>query len=103
MPRQPTARDYELATQLGKLPGYSLIGTREVAAITGFALTSIRQRKVALPPAAFSSRRKILWRLQDVRAWLSKLSVARRSRAASNRSRNDSAQRDIASIDRGPE
>jgi len=80
MPRTPTARDYELATQLGKLPGYSLIGTREIAAMTGFAVTSIRQRKIALPPAAYSSRRKILWRLQDVREWLAKLNATRRAR-----------------------
>ena len=84
MPRTPTARDYELATQLGKLPGYSLIGTREVAAMTGFALTSIRQRKVTLPPAVYSTRRKILWRLQDVREWLTKLSPTRRARRAKN-------------------
>jgi hypothetical protein len=82
MPRTPTARDYELATQLGKLPGYSLVGTREVAAMTGFALNSVRQRKVPLPPAVYSTRRKILWRLQDVREWLTKLSVTRRARRA---------------------
>lgn len=82
MPRTPTARDYELATQLGKLPGYSLVGTREVAAMTGFALNSVRQRKVPLPPAVYSTRRKILWRLQDVREWLAKLSVTRRARRA---------------------
>lgn len=84
MPRTPAARDYELATQLGKLPGYSLVGTREVAAMTGFAVNTIRQRKVPLPPAVFSARRKILWRLQDVREWLTKLSPTRRARLAKN-------------------
>ena len=79
VPRSSTVRDYELAAQLAKLPGYALVGTRELAAMTGYALTSIRQRKVALPPAVCCSRRKMLWRLQDVREWLAKLSLARRS------------------------
>ena len=95
MPRTPTARDYELATQLGKLPGYSLVGTREVAAMTGFALNSVRQRKVPLPPAVFSSRRKILWRLQDVREWLAKLSVSRRTRRAKNHLLQSETSRDL--------
>ena len=91
MPRPPAVRDYELAAQFGKLPGYALVGTREVAAMTGFAVTSIRQRKIALPPAVHSSRRKILWRVQDVREWLARLSVARRTRGAANqRHRADS-------------
>ena len=96
MPRTTTARDYELATQLGKLPGYSLVGTREVAAMTGFALNSVRQRKVPLPPAVFSSRRKILWRLQDVREWLAKLSVTRRARRARIQPQHGETPRNLA-------
>ena len=100
MPRPATARDYELAAQLAKLPGYALVGTREIAAITGFALTSIRQRKVVLPPAAFCSRRKILWRLQDVRDWLAKLSSSRGvRRAASLRLRGEVSRRSETPID----
>jgi len=79
MARQTTVRDYELAEQLGKLPGYALVGTREIAAMTGFAVTSIRQRKVALPPAVYRSRRKLLWRIEDVRSWLKKLDGTRRA------------------------
>ena len=84
MPRPSVPRDYELAAQFGKLPGYALVGTREIAAMTGFAVTSIRQRKVALPPAVYNSRRKILWRVQDVREWLARLAVTRRSRSTTN-------------------
>jgi hypothetical protein len=80
VPRLPAARDYELAVQLAKLPGYALVGTREIAAISGFALNSVRQRKIPLPPAVYASRRKLLWRLQDVREWLANLSVAGRRR-----------------------
>jgi hypothetical protein len=82
VPRQTAARDYELAVQLGKLPGYALVGTREVAAMTGFALNSVRQRKVPLPPTVYSSRRKLLWRLQDLRQWLASLPVSGSPRLA---------------------
>lgn len=96
MARTSPARDYELAIQLGKLPGYALVGTREVAAVTGFALNSVRQRKVPLPPAVYSSRRKLLWRLQDVRDWLANLSVSGRPRLSKLR-----RQRVAISLDAG--
>lgn len=58
MPRPAAARDYELALESRKLLEYGWTGTREDAAMTGLAVTSVRQPKVALRPAAYSGRRQ---------------------------------------------
>lgn len=66
-------RNYDLASQVARLPRYSLIGAREIAAISGYAESTIVQRKVPLPLPAISTGRKVLWRLADVREWVDRL------------------------------
>lgn len=62
-------RDLDLAAKVSRLSDDAWIGSLEMAAITGFSLNTIRQRKIPLPPTdpRFTSMR---WRLGDVREWM---------------------------------
>ena len=60
---------FELLTLLGHLPDDCLVGVTEVSALTGFAESTVRQRKLTgFPPTAGGTRR-LRWNLGDVRAW----------------------------------
>jgi hypothetical protein len=62
-------RDHDLAVKVSRLPDDALVGSEELAALTGFGLTTIRQRKIALPPtdARFTVMK---WTMGMVREWL---------------------------------
>lgn len=61
-------RDFGLAIQVAQLPDWALIGSRELAALLGYSIHTIQQNKVDLP-AALPGRRKMMWRLGDVKAY----------------------------------
>lgn len=62
-------RDYDLAVKVLRLPDDAKVGSKEMAAVTGFAVTSIRQRKVPLPPT--DPRFTVMkWTMGVVREWL---------------------------------
>jgi len=67
--KESRKRDLDLAAKVSKLSDEAWIGSLEMAAITGFSLNTIRQRKIQLPPTdpRFTSMR---WRLGDVREWM---------------------------------
>ncbi|MFJ3046949.1 hypothetical protein ACIPEN_14050 [Herbaspirillum chlorophenolicum] len=62
-------RDFSLAEKIAKLPDQAWVTAEEVSALTGIGLTTIRQRKVALPPAdsRFTIRR---WSMGAIRKWM---------------------------------
>lgn len=61
--------DYETIQKIQKLGDDVLIGVYEVAALTGFSLLTVRQRKLPrLEPVPGLS--KLRWRLGDLRAWM---------------------------------
>lgn len=62
-------RDMDLAAKVSRLSDDAWIGSLEMAALTGFSLHTIRQRKIPLPPTdpRFTAMR---WRLGDVREWM---------------------------------
>jgi len=55
--------DYETIQKIQKLGDDVLIGVSEVAALTGFSVLTVRQRK--LPGLS-----RLRWRLGDLRAWM---------------------------------
>jgi hypothetical protein len=61
--------DYETIQKIQKLGDDVLIGVAEVAALTGFSVLTVRQRKLpGLEPVPGLSR--LRWRLGDLRAWM---------------------------------
>lgn len=61
--------DYETIQKIQKLGDDVLIGVAEVAALTGFSILTVRQRKLpGLDPVPGLSR--LRWRLGDVRQWM---------------------------------
>ena len=61
--------DYETIQKIQKLSDDVLIGVAEVAALTGFSVLTVRQRKLpGLNPVPGLSR--LRWRLGDLRQWL---------------------------------
>lgn len=61
--------DYETIQKIQKLGDDVLIGVYEVAALTGFSVLTVRQRKLpGLEPVPGLSR--LRWRLGDLRAWM---------------------------------
>jgi hypothetical protein len=61
--------DYETIQKVQKLGDDVLIGVSEVAALTGFSVLTVRQRKLqGLEPVPGLSR--LRWRLGDLRAWM---------------------------------
>lgn len=61
--------DYETILKIQKLGDDVLIGVAEVAALTGFSLLTVRQRKLpGLDPVPGLSR--LRWRLGDLRQWM---------------------------------
>lgn len=61
--------DYETIQKIQKLADDVLIGVAEVAALTGFSVLTVRQRKLpGLEPVPGLSR--LRWRLGDLRAWM---------------------------------
>jgi hypothetical protein len=61
--------DYETIQKIQKLGDDVLIGVSEVAALTGFSVLTVRQRKLpGLDPVPGLSR--LRWRLGDLRAWM---------------------------------
>lgn len=61
--------DYETIQKIQKLGDDVLIGVFEVAALTGFSVLTVRQRKLpGLEPVPGLSR--LRWRLGDLRAWM---------------------------------
>jgi hypothetical protein len=61
--------DYETIEKIQKLGDDVLIGVSEVAALTGFSVLTVRQRKLpGLEPVPGLSR--LRWRLGDLRAWV---------------------------------
>ena len=61
--------DYETIQKIQKLGDDVLIGVSEVAALTGFSVLTVRQRKLpGLEPVPGLSR--LRWRLGDLRAWM---------------------------------
>ncbi|AYC30971.1 hypothetical protein D3880_00585 [Pseudomonas cavernae] len=61
--------DYETIQKIQKLGDDVLIGVAEVAALTGFSILTVRQRKLpGLDPVPGLSR--LRWRLGDLRQWM---------------------------------
>ena len=61
--------DYETIQKIQKLGDDVLIGVVEVAALTGFSVLTVRQRKLPrLEPVPGLSR--LRWRLGDLRTWM---------------------------------
>jgi hypothetical protein len=61
--------DYETIQKIQKLGDDVLIGVSEVAALTGFSVLTVRQRKLpGLEPVPGLSR--LRWRLGDLRTWM---------------------------------
>lgn len=61
--------DYETIQKIQKLGDDVLIGVVEVAALTGFSILTVRQRKLpGLNPLPGLSR--LRWRLGDLRQWM---------------------------------
>jgi len=61
--------DYETIQKIQKLGDDVLIGVAEVAALTGFSILTVRQRKLpGLEPVPGLSR--LRWRLGDLRQWM---------------------------------
>lgn len=61
--------DYETIQKIQKLGDDVLIGVPEVAALTGFSVLTVRQRKLpGLAPVPGLSR--LRWRLGDLRSWM---------------------------------
>lgn len=61
--------DYETIQKIQKLGDDVLIGVSEVAALRGFSVLTVRQRKLPGPePVPGLSR--LRWRLGDLRAWM---------------------------------
>lgn len=61
--------DYETIQKIQKLGDDVLIGVAEVAALTGFSVLTVRQRKLpGLEPVQGLSR--LRWRLGDLRTWM---------------------------------
>lgn len=61
--------DYETIQKIQKLGDDVLIGVVEVAALTGFSILTVRQRKLpGLDPVPGLSR--LRWRLGDLRQWM---------------------------------
>jgi len=61
--------DYETIQKIQKLGDDVLIGVAEVAALTGFSIITVRQRKLpGLEPVPGLSR--LRWRLGDLRQWM---------------------------------
>ncbi|QHF48237.1 helix-turn-helix transcriptional regulator [Pseudomonas sp. S49] len=61
--------DYETIQKIQKLSDDVLIGVAEVAALTGFSVLTVRQRKLpGLDPLPGLSR--LRWRLGDLRQWM---------------------------------
>lgn len=61
--------DYETIQKIQKLGDDVLIGVAEVAALTGFSVLTVRQRKLpGLEPVPGLSR--LRWRLGDLRTWM---------------------------------
>ncbi|MBC2405620.1 hypothetical protein HF257_06365 [Pseudomonas sp. WS 5106] len=61
--------DYETIQKIQKLGDDVLIGVVEVAALTGFSVLTVRQRKLpGLEPVPGLSR--LRWRLGDLRTWM---------------------------------
>ncbi|MCO3381266.1 hypothetical protein FA193_26535 [Pseudomonas aeruginosa] len=61
--------DYETVQKIQKLGDDVLVGVAEVAALTGFSVLTVRQRKLpGLEPVHGLSR--LRWRLGDLRSWM---------------------------------
>lgn len=61
--------DYETIQKVQKLGDDVLVGVAEVAALTGFSILTVRQRKLpGLEPVPGLSR--LRWRLGDLRQWM---------------------------------
>lgn len=61
--------DYETIQKIQKLGDDVLVGVAEVAALTGFSILTVRQRKLpGLEPIPGLSR--LRWRLGDLRQWM---------------------------------
>lgn len=63
------ARNWNLLEQLSKLEDDVLIGVEEAAALTGFAETTIQQRRIKDFPAPMPGLRRLRWQLGQIRAW----------------------------------
>jgi|SRR5450830_380132 len=73
--------DYETIQKIQRLGDDVLIGVAEVAALTGFSVLTVRQRKLpGLEPVPGLSR--LRWRLGDLRAWMRVGSVRVQSSSA---------------------
>jgi hypothetical protein len=61
--------DYETIQKIQKLGDDVLVGVAEVAALTGFSILTVRQRKLpGLEPVPGLSR--LRWRLGNLRQWM---------------------------------
>ncbi|CAB3805319.1 hypothetical protein LMG28614_06182 [Paraburkholderia ultramafica] len=63
-------RDYALASRVSRLEDDVLIGVAEVAAFTGFAEITIRQKRIKGFPAPLTGLNRLRWRVGDIREWL---------------------------------
>jgi predicted DNA-binding transcriptional regulator AlpA len=68
-PELEMARNWDLVEQLSKLEDDVLIGVEEAAALTGFAETTIQQRRIKDFPAPMPGLRRLRWQLGQIRAW----------------------------------
>lgn len=73
-PRIQVFRDLDLAQKVGNLPDCSLVGVREVAALTGIAPSSFKKlaqrKKMNMPAQSLLGGRHLAWNLGDIRTWL---------------------------------
>lgn len=63
-------RDYALVERLSKLGDDVLVGVDEVAAMTGLAAITIKQRRNVSIPRPVPGVRRLRWRLGDIRTWM---------------------------------
>jgi hypothetical protein len=63
-------RDYALASRVSRLEDDVLIGVVEVAAFTGFAEITIRQKRIKGFPAPLAGLNRLRWRVGDIKVWL---------------------------------
>lgn len=65
-----TEIQFDLAAKIANLGDDTFINAQEVAAITGFTVSSIRARKVRTLPAPDLRVGRLRWRLGDLREWI---------------------------------
>ena len=63
------SRNWELLERLKNLDDDVLIDAHEAAALTGFSVTTVQQRKVKTFPPPIQGMRRLRWKIGQIRAW----------------------------------